>query len=87
MATYRGWDVYRAGCAFVSASPYEMDWWQFSDVYGRASHSPLYCTTAPDDLIGIISVRGYAAYIDAFEAAREAMPATAFFGVEEEVLL
>ena len=88
--TYRGWMVYGTpddedGFSYWVVSPHEMDASQLGMVFDAAfgDHqipNPGWtglglATTSP---IGDI---------DDVEAAREAMPATAFFGVEEEVLL
>ena len=92
---YRGWRVRVSGPRHLTAwCPHEVDWRQFcqiADGAGITEEEPLHvtCLTVYDSnrkgLEGALTfLHGL---IDRFEAAREAMPATAFFGVEEEVLL
>ena len=87
---YRGWDIYSANRFEVAALPHEMDVAQFRLVLeaGGFPASLHVGGDVPMALLEGISHRGPTRdAIDRFEAAREAMPATAFFGVEEEVLL
>ena len=87
--TYRGWAVYTmAFGAFGAMCPHEMSVEQACLVGRRAgmSNNPAaqYSDLAGIEAYSLDDVRGK---VDDFEAAREAMPATAFFGVPEEVAL
>ena len=87
---YRGWPVYgvdvpRIGYWLYAALPHEMDWDQARSVFGRALYTPGVAITPPTQVIAISAKSDIHYAIDRWEAAREAMPATAFFGIEEEV--
>lgn len=85
---YRGWAVYYTG-EYAAACPHEMDWHQFIAVIHALGEDSL--AGAPSGgslnlLAGCYTKYDVRLFIDDFEAARDAMPATAFFGVEQEVL-
>lgn len=91
---YRGWPVYHEDYQdfrYGGFVPHEIDWNQFWLVFAEASGKSPYPTAAEKwgwpPVLGERTMRAARTAIDAFEAAREAMPATAFFGVEEEALL
>ena len=84
---YRGWDIYMPGpFDYAGACPHELDIQQFLaiEVNGEA---PMDESEESEGLLLLTegTLPDLMRYIDDFEAAREAMPATAFFGVEEEV--
>ena len=86
---YKGWDIYRAYGVEVAALPHEMDVVQFSIVLeaGGFPTSLHVGGDVPMALLKGISHHGSTHdAIDRWEAAREAMPASAFFGVEVEAL-
>jgi hypothetical protein len=87
---YRSWSVYSDGDVQHAVSPYEMDWEQFCTVSGRAKWLPLTlarpAVSPPLQPMSLSTYGSVHAAIDAFEAARSTMPASAFFGVEAEAL-
>lgn len=74
---------------YAAACPHEMDWQQFMAVL-HALGDDSWAGDPPGDslnlLAGCYTKYDIRLFIDDFEAAREAMPATAFFGVEAEAL-
>ena len=89
--TYRGWYVVqRDAWEFGASCPHEMDWAQFWQVFTATCGVAHYVTPAERDNqapgLGASTLSDIRLYIDRWEAAREAMPATAFFGVEEVAL-
>ena len=89
--TYRWWPIYRTldhiRWRVWGVHPYELDQQQFLDIWNSA-FTKADGLFAEDSCLGIFCNAGAHVLkddIDRWEAAREAMPATAFFGVEEEV--
>lgn len=83
---YRGWPVYAASGWLWSIHPHELSVEQYRliglSIWPYAETGNLNATS----YLGVYSQDAHES-IDDFEAAREAMPATAFFGVPEEVAL
>lgn len=91
VSVHLGWPIYYDVGEFRAGCPHEMDWPQFVAVLEFAGEDV--DRSGDDDsdaaivLGGCYSLGGICQFIDDFEAARAAMPATAFFGVADEVAL
>lgn len=87
VGSYRGWDIYRYtdNGEYTAACPHEMDVGQFLQVDAvDGEGEPDMAGGQLCMLAGVYTEAEIQEYINEWEAARAAMPATAFFGVEQE---